>query len=110
MDYFASIELQARESLSLSAHVPMQLCITQGQAWLTRTHFGGGDEFPLMGERLRVAAGERIVIESLHASAPLSLQWRPQTQSDGWMRRSLRQLHAPWARLTRNRANMPDAV
>jgi hypothetical protein len=59
-------QLEAGHAMSLKASAPSVLRIRQGRVWITRdatAHWGSEDLVLAPGESLKVAAGERIVME-----------------------------------------------
>lgn len=73
--------LEGGRAVTLRPREDGVLCIAQGSSWLTfdGPHEGAlndlGDRFLDAGERVRVRAGQRLVLESTRRDVPLSFSW-----------------------------------
>ena len=57
-----------------------ELTVIEGRVWLTRDG-ELGDHVVIPGQRVRLAAGEHAVIESLDSKHSVTLRWNPRRQS-----------------------------
>jgi len=75
-------EVPAAQALSFKAHRPSLLRVTQGRVWVTRdsnTQQAAEDLVLGEGASLRLARGERVVLESWSAGQPAAswFSWEP---------------------------------